>query len=182
MAISFSRVLTIVRIFLIAPFCIVAWSASPVAADVSIYTDGLADGWEDWSWDTMRDFSNTSDVHSGAHSLSVTFTAGWAGLYLHADTPINTSNYEQLRFWIKSDKTGNSFLRVVANGDDSTTFAVNTQAATWTEVNVPLSSLGSPASLSGLYWQDTTGNAQSPFLLDDISLVGGTAPPHRQCP
>jgi PKD repeat protein len=162
---------------LIAPFCIAAWSASPVAADVPIYADGLADGWVDWSWKTTCDFSYTSDVHSGAHSLSVTFTDGWAGLYLHADTPIDTSNYEQLRFWIKSDKTGNSYLRVVANGDDSKTFAVNTQAATWTEVNVPLSSLGSPASLSDLYWQDTTGNAQSPFRLDDISLVGGTVPP-----
>jgi hypothetical protein len=44
-------------------------------------------------------------------------------------------------------------------------------------VDVPLSALGNPATISGIVWQDTTGGAQPTFYLDDIALIsGGTAP------
>ena len=42
---------------------------------------------------------------------------------------------------------------------------------------MPLSALGSPASLDDLYWQDTAGGAQPIFYLDDIQLIGSGVPP-----
>jgi len=39
-------------------------------ADQLIYTDSLQNGWVNWSWATVS-FTNTSPVHAGADSISV---------------------------------------------------------------------------------------------------------------
>ena len=116
-------------------------------------------------------------MHAGPYSLAVTFDSGWAGLYFHANSSVATSGYDQLRFWVNGGSTGNQKLAVVANGDGSYTFPVTIQANSWTQVNVPLSALGSPATLNDLYWQETTGAAQPTFYIDDVSLVASTTPP-----
>ena len=148
-----------------------------LAADLTIYGDALASGWSNWSWNTTTNFSATAPLHGGAKSLAITYTTGWAGLYLHADTAVDLGAYESLRFWIHGGSAGNQRLRVVANGDGGEAFALSAQANTWTQVTVPLSALGSPTALQDLYWQDTTGGAQPTFYLDDIVLVASSGPP-----
>ncbi|NVN89848.1 MAG: PKD domain-containing protein [Desulfuromonadales bacterium] len=144
------------------------------AADLPIYGDALAAGWADWSWKTTVNTTNTSPVHGGTRSISVKINEGWAALYLHAPS-IDLSNYEKLRFWIYNSASGNQRLQLVANGDVSA--PISTQANTWTEVVIALSDLGSPATLSALYWQDTTNSAQPVFYLDDITLIERSGPP-----
>jgi hypothetical protein len=145
-------------------------------ATLSIYTDALAGGWDNWSWDSTINLSNSAPVHGGTASISVKFDAAWAGLYLHANA-VSTSGYETLRFWIHGGSSGMRHLRVVANGDDTDVYALTTVANTWTQFDVPLSALGNPTSLTDLYWQDTTGGAQAIFYLDDIQLIGSGVPP-----
>src|SRR5512147_1184639 len=70
------------------------------AEDLTVYGDALSSGWADWSWNTARDLSNSSPVHSGTHSIAVTYNGGWAGLYLHSDSEIDLSGYDQLSFRI----------------------------------------------------------------------------------
>ena len=75
------------------------------AADLPIYTDTLAGGWQDWSWDTTRSFDNAQPVHSGSASIAVTYTAAWAGFYL-TDTALPASDYTAIRFWVHGGSTG----------------------------------------------------------------------------
>jgi hypothetical protein len=157
--------------------CCPLYGGTALASDLPIYADSITSGWSDWSWSTTHNFSNTSPVHAGPYSISATFNSGWAGLYLHSSNSIATTGYDQLRFWVNGGSAGNQKLRVVANGDGSNTFPVTVQANSWTQVNVPLSALGSPASLTDLYWQDTTGAAQTTFYIDDVSLIASTTPP-----
>jgi hypothetical protein len=145
------------------------------ASDVILYGDSLNAGWENWSWDTTVSFGATSPVHGGTKSLAATYTAGWGGLYLHANAAVTGTDYTSLTFWIHGGSAGGQHLRVVANGDQSVD--VTAQANTWTQVTIPMSSLGSPATLTSLYWQDTTGGTQATFYLDDITLVASTGPP-----
>lgn len=147
------------------------------ADDLIIYGDSLADGWENWSWDTAVDFAGSSPVHDGTQSVAVTYTRGWGALYLHPSSGIDLAEYEQLSFWIHGGVAGNQQLRLVANGDGNYDVAITAQANTWTRINIALSALGNPASLSDIYWQDTTGNGQSTFYLDDIRLLPRTGPP-----
>ena len=145
-------------------------------ADLAIYEEALASDWDNWSWSTTTSFAATSPVQGGVKSIAVTYTAAWAGLYLHAAPAVDLTAYESLRFWIHGGSAGGQQLRVVAN-TDSVSVAVTAQANTWTQVTVPFSALGGPASLSDLWWQDSTGGAQPTFYLDDIVLVAASGPP-----
>jgi hypothetical protein len=150
--------------------------ASPQATFV-IYDNALAAGWANWSWAATINLNNTSPVHGGTHSIAVTYTGAWGALYLHADPAVSTGGYETLRFWVHGGSSGARQLRVVANENTDGVYAFSTVANTWTQIDVPLSTLGSPTELTDLYWQDTTGGAQPVFYLDDIQLIGSGVPP-----
>lgn len=165
------------RLFLLVCFlAVILQTPAEAATDLSIYADNLDSGWQNWSWNTTVDTAATATVHTGLHSMAVTYTAGWAGLYLHADSPIDLTDYDRLTFWINGG-TGNQQLQVVVNGDGDNAFSLQAQAGIWVQIDISLAALGSPATLSDIYWQDTTGSAQPTFYLDDITLVAMTGPP-----
>ena len=141
------------------------------AADLTIYDDALASGWVDWSWDGTYNFSNASPVHAGSASVAATFEAAWAGLYLHADPAISTSGYSAISFWVHGGAGGGQSIAVAVNFGAST-YEFTAPAGSWSQVTIPLADLGSPAAITDLTWQDTTGGAQPTFYLDDIILVG----------
>ena len=63
-------------------------SLGPALADQIIYDDALVNGWQDYGWATLN-YANTSPVHSGTYSISVTAGA-YEALYLH-HAPFATS-------------------------------------------------------------------------------------------
>jgi hypothetical protein len=144
-------------------------------APLNIYDDALGSGWQDWSWATTVNLNNASPVHGGSKSIAVTYTAAWAGLYLHIEPAVDLSGYDALRFWIHGGSAGHQHLRVVAN-NDSNSYPITLTANIWTQVNIPLSALGGPVTLGDLYWQDTMGGAQPTFYLDDIQLINTGLP------
>lgn len=75
MSSSVQRIFRKFEVLLMIFICLTACGKTSNAADLTIYAEALAGGWADWSWDTTRDFVNTSPVHGGAHSLAVTFNA-----------------------------------------------------------------------------------------------------------
>ena len=151
-------------------------SNSLAADDLAIYTDSLASGWANWSWGTTVNLSSSTPVHGGTYSIAATYTAAWGGLYLHTDSAINLSGYERLTFFVNGGSTGNQSISVVANGSSSA-FAVTAPVNSWGQIDIPLTKLGSPSSLSDLYWQDVTGGTQPTFYLDDIKLIASSGPP-----
>jgi hypothetical protein len=144
------------------------------AADLPIYTDSLASGWANWSWDSTINLAAASPVHAGSASISGQFNAEWAGFYLHAAS-VDTTGYDTLRFWIHGGSTGGQKVAVGLNFN-GTTVALAPQANTWSQVSIPLSDLGSPATINDLVWQDTSGGGQPVFYLDDIALVNTGLP------
>ncbi|MBX7235279.1 MAG: glycoside hydrolase family 44 protein [Caldilineales bacterium] len=173
--------LAVLTVLLPTAWQVAAAPAPETAANKVIYADALAAGWQDWSWNTTRAVAATPR-HGGANSLAVTHTAAWGGLYFHANTPIDTAGYTHLRFWIHGGATGGQRITVVLNGSGAQTYAVTAPANTWKVIKAPLSSLGSPATVGEIYWQDATGGAQPAYYLDDIALItvsGSTATPTR---
>ncbi len=143
------------------------------AGDVTIYDDDVAGSWANWSWDSTLNLTNPSPVHLGTHSLAVTYTAAWAGLYLHSNSTLYGPNYSVLHFWIRGTGS-NEHLTVTIYDTPSHNgplVPVTATANTWTPITIPLTSLGNPSSISGLAWQDSTGGAQPVFYLDDIALI-----------
>lgn len=145
------------------------------ASDLTIYSDTLNPGWQDWSWAATYDYNNAAPVHSGLASISVTYTAGYAGLYLHADAALPANEYTAIQFWVHGGSTGGQSLNFNLN-DGKGGYPFTVPANVWTQVTVPLLALGNPATLSALVWQDASSAVQPTFYLDDISLIGRSSP------
>src|SRR5579883_1742036 len=140
-------------------------SAFAQTPDFVVYDDALENGCQNWSWATTS-LTNTSPVHSGSDSISVNAGPNQA-LYIHF-TPMNTSPYLSLNFYINGGASGGQHLQVQAtiSGTAQTAVPINALAAnTWTLVSIPLSSLGvaNTANVDGFWVQDTTGTTQPVF-------------------
>ncbi|RME72071.1 MAG: hypothetical protein D6784_14055 [Chloroflexi bacterium] len=145
-----------------------------------VYDDTLAGGWSDWSWASV-DLSASSPVYSGSASIAVTFNRGWQGLYLAVPGGFPTDGFASLHFFAHGGTRGGQVLNVYAilpDGSESTAVTVGPLPAnTWTEIQIPLSSLGLTNRLiTGLVWQDASGSGQPTFYLDDIRF-SDDAPP-----
>ncbi len=165
--------------------------APPAVGDeLIVYGDTLV-GWQDWSWKTTVDKASTSVVQSGTSAISVTYTEKWAGLFLHANSPIDGSQYDTVRFWIHGGSVDNqpiSFgLRGVPRlGTDqlfegpTKTLDTLVKAGEWKLVEFDLADLvdanmGNPPVITSLVWQESStdeGLTTFPtFHVDRISFV-----------
>lgn len=140
-----------------------------------IYQDGLAEGWQNWSWATVN-MPSAVPVRRGSSAVSVT-AGGWAALYLRRLAFQNTSGYAALAFWIHGGATGGQTLQVIGLRDGVTQAprAIPAPAADiWTRVVIPLSELGLSGAydFNGVWIQNVSGSAISTFHVDDIALVG----------
>jgi hypothetical protein len=145
------------------------------AADTTIYSDTLASGWLNWSWETTLNFDNSQPVHSGSASIAITYNTGYAGLYLHTDTAISANEYSAIQFWVHGGSTGGQSVNLNLN-DSNGGYPFTVQANTWTQVTVPLFVLDNPTTLTDLVWQEASGHAQPTFYLDDIGLIRRSSP------
>jgi hypothetical protein len=168
---SISRFRTFLVPWLAVPAILLAGPAAR-AQDMTVYSDSLQNGWQNWSW-AATNTSNTSPVHAGADSISVTAGA-WAALYLHSN-PIDTSSYTSLSFWINGGATGGQLLQVYTsrNGSGQAGYPLSPLASGWRQITIPLASLGvaNVTDFDGVYIQDRSGTSQPTFYIDDVSLV-----------
>jgi hypothetical protein len=146
-------------------------ATTPVA---TIYGDALAADWASWSWSATIDFNGTSPVRVGTRAINVTYQA-WGGLSLRKGTAQGTSGYTALKFWVHGGTGAAKSLRVYTQnadtGGESTSVVVSAPANTWTEITVPLGSLGNPASIKRLNIQENSGATQPMMTFDEIRLT-----------
>ena len=169
------------RGFLVLVFLAAALLAAK--ADQVVYDDALENGWENWGWATLN-YANTSPVHSGSDSISVTFSSAWQGIQIwHPD--MDSTPYAAISFWLNGGSSGGQQLQVYGfldaggslNQWQSTSYQLAPLAAnTWQQFTVPLTALGvaDEANFTGFVIQDSTGAAQPTFYVDDVSLVAST--------
>lgn len=154
-------------------------NSAPNAATATLYGDSLAIGWEDWSWDSVRDFAAIAQVHSGSASIAITPGAAWSGFSVRNATPLAASGYTSLDFWIYGNGAPVSVsIQATDQGNAGDQYTFTPTAGEWTEVIIPLTALGSPAQIARINWQNQSDVAQGVYYLDDIRLIGdGSQPP-----
>jgi photosystem II stability/assembly factor-like uncharacterized protein len=140
-----------------------------------IYQDGLAEGWQNWSWATVN-LSSAAPVRRGSSAVSVT-AGGWETLYLARPTFQKTAGYAAVAFWIHGGETGGQTLQVIALRDGVAQTPKEIPAPTaqaWTRVVIPLAELGVAGvdDFNGLWIQNASASALSAFHVDDIALIG----------
>ena len=158
---------------------IVVLLTTAARADVAVYGDAVAAGWEDWSWGGVtRDFARTSPVHAGTRSIGITYTGGWSGLQLGRNDPVDISGLDRLRCWVHGGSSGGQAVQIVvgnhltgAHVDLSITPAANA----WTKIDAPLDALGT-TQVTYVYWFNATAGAQATFSVDDVAFVSSGLP------
>jgi len=170
------------RLSTLTAFLLLAMTAEPAPSraqgtattltNMSIYSDQLDSGWQNWSWAAVN-LAATSPVQSGSDSIEVTAGA-WQALYLE-NANIPAGNYTNLIFWINGGSAGGQLLQVqgvsAGNGQPPVNLAPLPKNA-WTQVTISLESLGvaDDPSFDGFWIQDRAGTTQPPFYVDTIQL------------
>ena len=121
----------------------------------AIYTDALQNTFQDWSYTNTHDFNSTANVRQGTRSIkSIYASGGYQGTTFHAGTAASTTGYTILEFSVFGETgTGGKKLNVVINGNYSSPPQVTIVEGAWTTFSLPLSTLGSPATLGELVLQ-----------------------------
>ena len=147
-------------------------------APLPLYTDHLVNGFQDWSW-APHNLYNTSPVHSGSNSISVSATA-WEALSFE-QTDFDATLYSSLVFWGHGGSGGGQVLQVSAVFGTSTGpgYTLPALAAnTWKECVIPLSALGvaEATNLNRINITLTSSSASGTFYIDDVQLTARPAP------
>ena len=129
----------------------------PLAAfPFAIYTDALQNTFQDWSYTTTHDFNSTANVRQGTKSIKSIYDAGngYQGTTFHAGTAASTTGYTLLEFSIFGEAgTNGKKINVVINGNYGSPTQVTLVAGAWTTFSLPLSTLGSPATIGEIVLQ-----------------------------
>jgi len=154
---------------------------------MDIYTDGLASGWQDWSWNANHTFDATDQAFSGTQSIAVTL-GPWGALSLWHPA-FGSGQYHWLEFYVRGSSSSQPNLSVFFDAENGTKLvhvpvndcrhiaAGTINAGTWKRVRIPLSYLNAPnLSLTRLTIQDKSGQGSALFWIDDLRLVGAKEP------
>lgn len=144
-----------------------------------VYDDALQNGWQNWSWATVN-LNNSSPVHGGTHSISVT-AGNWSALYFDVSA-MSTSQITNLSFWINGGSSGGQTVQVQAILGSSAQTAVALDALpknAWRQINLSMSALGvaNAQNFTGFWIQAATGASLPTFYVDDVVLQFGDPPP-----
>ena len=179
------------RLVLLSVVVLLGLGGAVLRADQIVYDDALENGWQNWGWATIS-YTNTSPVHGGSDSISVTMTA-WQGLQIyHPD--MDSTPYTNLVFWLNGGASGGQKFQVYAlvHAGSTNNFGLSARypigplsANNWQQFTIPLNALGAARlpNFTGFVIQDSTGGGQLAFYVDDILLstnaitTGGTNPP-----
>jgi Domain of unknown function (DUF1929) len=150
----------------------------PTSADQIVYADGLAAGYQDWSW-AVRDFSSLTPVIG---SKAISFVPnGWAGVNIHADSITQPAN--TVRFSLNGGTSGGQIVRfyVVSGGVTKVEALVSgfggpIPANAWRTYELAVPGGLVPGVPVELIWQDYKGSLQPTVSIDDVRLVGTSSP------
>jgi mannose/cellobiose epimerase-like protein (N-acyl-D-glucosamine 2-epimerase family) len=141
---------------------------------VVIYGDALATTYYNYSWSSTCNFNDATPVKVGTRSLSITYSSGWAALFLQkASGTQSHTGFTAYSFWAHGG-TGSArqcqFFTRSSSGAESKHVTVSIPANTWTLITIPLSSLGNPSDASAIMLQESSGSAQAEFNIDQLEL------------
>ena len=113
--------------------------AQATAKPFVVYSNGLQNGWQSWSWAKVG-----LDFDAGKiHAIEVQGDA-WTALLLHHDA-FSTAGYTKLVFFINGGVDGGQTLSIKAFSDGKpieSNFQISPKIKTWTKVEVPLKDIG----------------------------------------
>jgi Domain of unknown function (DUF1929)/Bacterial Ig domain/Kelch motif len=150
----------------------------PTGTEQNVYTDGLAAGFEDWSW-ASRNFASVSPAIG---SKAISFVPnGWAGVNIHTASIVQSA--KSVRFSLNGGSAGGQIVKfyVIAGGVARAealvaTFGGPIPANAWRTYDFTVPGGLVPGVPIELIWQDFKGTLQPTVSIDDIRFIGSSSP------
>ncbi len=157
---------------------------------LTVYQDGLASGWQNWSWGANLNLE--ASVQGGEAPLIAAQLEPWGAISFRRTSPFSTGDYRWLEMYIRGSSEGEPLLRVyleTADGVRLVAAPVNdcrhiaggrVEANVWKQVRIPLRDLN-PNGLQviRLTIQNASANPSPLFWLDNIRLIGAREAAYR---
>jgi hypothetical protein len=149
-------------------------------ADLAIYSDALANGFENWSYGGGSDFANPAPVHGGSLSIALSGNA-WNALSFYHPGALASDDWAELRLWLHGGSgSGQALQLIVQNGGTVVAqapldayLAGGPVAGSWREAHIAFAQ--APLSYSGPFdridIQSNAAGTQPTVYFDDIALV-----------
>ena len=163
------------------PLTLVAFSKLPVVssgivklvgdlADLgyALYDDALMNGWTDNGWNYTPDYSNTEQVRDGAFSLKASFTKIKGGVDFYNATGVSTANYTSITFSAYGGPGTDGYIILVKANSKAPGYNAVIQEGKWVDFTIPLTTLGSPKTLTDFLLQNTF--AKGVIYFDHVGL------------
>jgi len=156
-------------------------STTQATSTMTVYSDALSSGWQDWSWSTSYSLSDTTYVRSGSKAIKFELVS-YQGVYFHTTSSFTIGSYNQLVFYVNGGTSSKSAsaasVKIYGSGGSVVGTSVNfNQAPTanqWTQITIPISSFGLAAStaVTGFVFQANVDTPSAGFIwIDDVSFV-----------
>ncbi len=153
--------------------------ASGQVGNVSVFDDGLGNGFANWSWSGAEiDLASTVEVASGQSALRADVAAYSAVSLGHGATTQAPAGGE-LRFSAHGGENGSVSLRVVMMDgafQAGTPVQIDVPGGEWSDHVIPLADLGASSTIGGFWWQEVSGQDPSAFFLDNIRVTPAATP------
>jgi hypothetical protein len=155
--------------------------------NLSLYTDHLVNGFQDWSW-AAHNLANPAPVHSGSNSISVSDVAWTAVSFYNAgfnsyQGGMDVSGFTNFSFWANGGARGGQVLQLyvqyaAVSGPAYAFPPLPTNA--WRQYTVPLSALGlagvTNAFRYNLQLTPDGASTTNTFYLADLQLTASPGP------
>jgi len=151
-------------------------SSSAFGFKFVIYDDDLVATWQKWGgWSSTTDWSSTQQAKRGTSSMKITYDGAWGGSQSHpSSTFVLVNNYTAVKLSIYggAGTNGKSIMLYIKddNGVSHTQVSMAMNEGVWTDYTIPLTDLGSPATINEFVFQDQ-GGAPYVVFIDDIGLL-----------
>ena len=144
-------------------------SATPVVAPMVIYSDGLQNNWQNWSWGATIGLETPA---GGVKPIQVEGGA-WSALDLHHDA-VSTAGYSKLTFYINGGVDGGQTLSIHVKLADGTSpasnYTIQPKVKTWSVVEVPLKDIGGENQQVTDVFIQGGADPYKPYFIDKIQI------------
>jgi hypothetical protein len=156
----------------------------PDGPALPLYEDGLANGWQNWSWSSTVNLQATP-AFEGAHAASFTPSKLAAGFYLANRTPVEADQYTAITFALRrmdENINVNVVIYTTERKDNINVSIPNLLGApevgAWKRYVVPLSTLGVEGKqINGFILQSYKVSSEPLFFVDSVALLRTTELP-----
>lgn len=160
-----------------------AVSATNFGFKYTVYTDALATGWGGQGsggydgYNSTRTYNDQTQPEAGTNDIKVVFTNNYGALQLGygGATAINVSalGLTAIKFSVSAGQgyTAGQKVQVVINGAYGSAQQVTLTLGAYTDYIIPLSSLGSPSSISEIVIQNYGVTPPCTIYVDNIGFI-----------